>query len=308
MLVALLVGWAAAGARAAVPPATGEAKAGGDGAGEFKVFEWTPYHQRLLSPGTGIRAAFLVQDGFWARGADGAWDKSKPDERATRATAWLLARKGVPVVIDIEHWPVDIRHADEATVRQSLRKLAQLADWIHDERPGVKLGFYGIPPIRDYWTPVLYESARRDGQKVDEKRRAEYERWLKANALIMESLKDHVDYVFPSLYTFYDDPAAWAIYAEANVAEARKAGKPVYPFVWMQYHGSNPKLDQHWLPRDVWRQELELCRRTADGLVIWGCGRTNSEGKYVISPWDEQAAWWQETLDFTKDLRAHGGR
>jgi hypothetical protein len=284
VLVALLMGWAA-GAYAGEPPTQTPAATAAAATGEFKVFEWTPYRQRLLAPGTGIQPIFLVEDGFWARGADGSWDKSKPDERATRATAWQLARKGVPVVIDIEHWPVDIRHADEATVRQSLRKLAQVADWIHAERPGVKLGFYGVLPIRDFWTPVLYEKATRDGRKPDEKARVEHERWLKANALVTEYLKDHVDFVFPSLYTFYDDPAGWAVYAKANVAEARKAGKPVYPFLWMQYHDGNAKLASQWLPREVWRQELELCRRTADGVVIWGCGTTNSEGKYVIPPW-----------------------
>jgi hypothetical protein len=306
VLVASLMGWAVGACRA--EPAT-KGAAADDGARDFKVFEWTPYHQRLLAPGTGIRPIWLVQDGFWARGADGGWDKSKPDERATRATAWLLARKGMPVAIDIEHWPVDIRRADEATVRQSLRKLAQVADWIHAERPGVKLGFYGVLPIQDYWTPVKYERAKREGRPAGRVTREDrdLERWRKANALVAEYLKDRVDYVFPSLYTFYDDPAGWAAYAKANLAEARKFGKPVYPFLWMEYHDSNAELKGRELPREAWRAELEFCRRHADGAVIWGGGKTTPDGRYVIPPWNEASGWWQETLGFMAGLRAGGG-
>jgi hypothetical protein len=40
--------------------------------------------------------------------------------------------------------------------------------------------------------------------------------------------------------------------------------------------------------------ELELCRRLADGVVIW-----NSEKK----PWDPDAAWWMETVAFVAGLR-----
>ena len=40
--------------------------------------------------------------------------------------------------------------------------------------------------------------------------------------------------IFPSLYTVYDDQGHWLRFAEANMVEARRYGKPVIPFIWPQ--------------------------------------------------------------------------
>ncbi|MDO9084545.1 MAG: hypothetical protein Q7U56_14825, partial [Humidesulfovibrio sp.] len=102
-----------------------------------------------------------------------------------------------------------------------------------------------------------------------------------------------VDIIFPSLYTFYDDPAGWKKYAIATIQEAKRYGKPVYPFLWYQYHDSNKLLGGKPIPAAIWRMQLETCLKYADGVVIWG-------GYKEL--WSEEAAWWQETKTFMNAL------
>ena len=107
------------------------------------------------------------------------------------------------------------------------------------------------------------------------------------------SLANHVDVVFPSLYTFYNDQAGWEQYATANIAEARKYNKPVYAFIWPQYHGSNATIGGQHIAGDYWRKQLETVYQYADGVVIWaGWGWQNDwdvvadetdPGKLVVS-------------------------
>ena len=71
-------------------------------------------------------------------------------------------------------------------------------------------------PIRNYWAPVRGDSAAISDWQAENRR--------------LQRLADAVDIIFPSLYTFYDDPAGWVTYAVANIKEARSYGKPVYAF------------------------------------------------------------------------------
>jgi len=106
--------------------------------------------------------------------------------------------------------------------------------------------------------------------------------------LEMAQLADVADIIFPSLYTFYDNHAEWAVYARANIAEARKYGKPVIPFLWFEYHTSTD-LGGQLIDGDYWAKQLLVCRQEADGLVIWG--------GYLRS-FDPKAPWWIETVKF----------
>src|SRR5690606_26877227 len=103
-----------------------------------------------------------------------------------------------------------------------------------------------------------------------------------------------VDIIFPSLYTFYDQPEQWQRYAIGNVAEARQYGKPVYPFIWPQFHDSGAEI-----PSTFWRQQLETVYAEADGLVIWSPARGRPT-------WNPSAPWWQATTDFLQSrLKEH---
>ncbi len=110
----------------------------------------------------------------------------------------------------------------------------------------------------------------------------------------LRPLARKVDILFPSLYTYYDDVEGWRTYARITLEEARRFGKPVYAFLWPEFHDSNEKLKGHYLPVDFWRMEMELCYELADGIVIWGGWQQT---------WDDHAPWWIETKAF---LAEHG--
>src|SRR5207249_9613783 len=88
----------------------------------------------------------------------------------------------------------------------------------------------------------------------------------------MRSIVPFVGALDPSRYTFYDDAQGWVKYALANVAEARRIadGRPVYPFLWPQYHYSNARLGSQYIDGNLWSLELRTMYAHADGLVIWG--------------------------------------
>src|SRR5690606_15270403 len=115
-------------------------------------------------------------------------------------------------------------------------------------------------------------------------------------------LADAVDVLFPSLYAFDLDEAAWVRYAEENLAEARRFGKPVIAFLWPQVHGSSARHGHEFVSGDFWRVQLETVYRHADGFVIWtphGNERTE---------FDPRAGWWLATREFlAARLAAAGG-
>jgi hypothetical protein len=142
------------------------------------------------------------------------------------------------------------------------------------------IGYYGVPPIRDYW------------RALDPPNSQPYRAWQSANDQL-QPLANAVDALFPSLYTFYDDQDGWTQYAIANLSEARRLarGKPVYAFIWPQFHNSNPVLGLKLIPGEFWALQLQTIAQHADGVVIWG-------GWQVL--WDENAEWWQATRQFLR--------
>jgi hypothetical protein len=117
-----------------------------------------------------------------------------------------------------------------------------------EERPDLKFGYYSILPNRDYWAPV---SA--DPDRVEE--------WEAINTRL-KRLANEVDVIFPSVYTFYNTPNSWDIYATAIISEAKKYNKPVYAFVWPQYHNSNADLKYTYIDDVFWKRQLDLLSDT----------------------------------------------
>jgi hypothetical protein len=254
----------------------------------FRVFDCTDFTKKTDLKPYGIEPINLVGGSF-------------SDEPATRQVARRAAELGQILVIDIEHLPDDIRTHPLADVQNTLRFYHQIIDWVRDERPSVKLGFYGTFPRRDYWTAVNYAMAiERRGEPWWDKQFPEYEKkhrqWQAAND-VFKPLADRCDYIFPSLYTFYDKPTDWPYYAKANLLEAKRYGKPVIPFIWMDYHDGTALAGQH-IGGDVWRLQLETIRKLADGVVIWGGWHFAAGQPAVREQWDESAAWWLSTKQF----------
>jgi hypothetical protein len=213
--------------------------------------------------------------------ASALWPKKakrlEPDISFIRSeTIPRLRRKTTDlVVIDVEHW--DLTGTSPDAIERNIHRYVAVLDTFRAHMPGIRHGLYGTVPIRNYWTPVHGKSADLAAWRSENER--------------LKPIADVSDVMFPSLYTFYDDRDGWLSYANANMAEAKQYGRPVYPFLWPQYHRSWKPID-----REFWRLQLETVFRNADGMVIW----TPAKGK---PRWNPEAPWWQETVDF---LQASG--
>jgi hypothetical protein len=186
-----------------------------------------------------------------------------------------------PIIIDVEMWPV--LSTDPLAQANNVANLRRLLGIIRHMRPDLQFGLYGVLPAHVYWPLV-------DSTRIKEKKE-----WLNASRLAEGQLGPLVDGVFPSLYTFYDAPSSWLVYAHATLEEAKRLRKPVFCFLWPKFHDSNILLRGKYIPRNFWRLQLETCWREADGIVLWNYEPTMS--------WDPQAPWWNETLSF---LKSHG--
>jgi hypothetical protein len=249
------------------------------------------------SPPPGVKPPFLVFDGLLYDGRpnsaalgmtpirglnpQGNVVGEKPvDEAHVRAMMQPFHDyKGV-IYLDYEDWPL-LRVA-EPKVAENMQKLTRVMQIAHEAAPAAIIGYYDVIPCRDYWSLI------KNNQQII--------RQLQACDARGDELSQHVDVVMPSLYTFYNDPQGWDIYAGELLNAARRYHKPVYAFLWPEFHVGNPILKGHNLPANFWRHELEFCKARADGIVIWGGWQEH---------WDEQAPWWLETKSFLASLKAH---
>lgn len=210
------------------------------------------------------------------------WDKGQPMDEPLENKVRQVARTTRPgelVCIDIEHWPFLDR--DKKFDEKTIDKYIKVAQWFRKENPTVRLGFYALPPVRNYHA-VIWNT---DGKEMPQ--------WQAQNKQL-DRLAKHVDVLFPSLYTFEDDADRWVRYAKWNIAEARRYGKPVYPFLMPRFHPSAHRVKDKYIGADFWKTQLDTCRKFADGVVIWSGDKK----------WDASVPWWGPTQQFAKDLWA----
>ncbi len=248
-------------------------------------------------PSSNAKQAFLVFDGLLYRGkpdmsalgmlpirginppASLVHPLDAVDDEQVRATLKNLQGYRGAVYLDYEMWPTFKASAGE--ISQNVEKLKRVLQIAHEAAPSARIGYYDVIPCSDYWGLV-----KNDQAKIKE--------WKDCNAR-MGDLAQGVDIVMPSLYTYYNDPHGWDIFAAAILEAAHRYGKPVYAFLWPEFHVSNRFLRDQNLPANFWRHELEFCRTRADGIVIWGGWQ---------KPWDDRAAWWLETKAFLAGLNS----
>ncbi|MEW5745717.1 MAG: hypothetical protein AB1805_09825 [Nitrospirota bacterium] len=243
----------------------------------FPVFDATLYKEKPDLSLHGLIPLRIIYTGeLWNKGEN----KDEPNREKIIEIAKTLQPHSI-VCIDIEHWPV-VGNPDE--VKKSIIKYKTVASLIKEINPTVKIGFYGVLPVRDYW--------RANGAKGKDK----FEEWLLENKAL-QPIAEVIDVVFPSLYTFYSDKEGWEVYAIENLKEAKKYSKPVYPFLWPMYHESNFLLKEQYISGDFWHLQLNISRDYADGVIIWGGWQEE---------WNEHAAWWTETKKFRGSLDKSG--
>lgn len=239
---------------------------------KFPVFDALLYKNKPDLSQSGLQPLRVVYTGeLWSKGAS----KDQPDV-ATVASVAKKLDPNVLVCLDIEHWPT---HKAEL-VDVNIKKLKTEIAAVRTNNAKVKIGFYGVLPIRDY--------TRATGERGVKA----YQDWQHQNDRL-KPLANSIDAVFPSLYTFSNDPKNWEKAAIENIKEAKRYGKPVYVFLWPMFHDISP-LKGQYIPADFWRLQLETCRKYADGVVIWGGYKMN---------WDEKAPWWLELKKFMSLLK-----
>jgi hypothetical protein len=173
-----------------------------------------------------------------------------------------------PLVLDIEGLPLK---GSAKIARQNMETLATLADWAHQAAPGKIIGYYG--------TNTLSKVPR-------------------ANLELARELARHVDAFFPSMYTFNDDRKEWKRRAQDAIAEARRldSRKPVYFYMWPQYHDGTPRAFQ-FVDASYWTFQLQTAKRLSDGIVLWSGSKDE---------WNDSTGWWSATAQFMNTLRQQG--
>jgi len=188
-----------------------------------------------------------------------------PDEPAFKAMVRKEYAVPGPLVLDMES--LDLK-GDAAT--KNIKIFINLVQWSHEAAPGSVVGYYGhglFPNPPD-----------------------------KQHAMQAKKLADAVDAFFPSMYTFDDDRVKWKSKLETLIEGAHRIapGKPVYPYIWPQYHEGTPKALQ-FVSGDYWTYQLRTLRASGvNGIVIWFPTRKD---------WPIHEPWWQTTVKFAGELK-----
>lgn len=251
--------------------------------GGFKLFEFLMHSGKPDLSRLGIRRVTIVDRDIWP---EGAGKHSAPDPERVRAVLARIPDKKAPVILDFEFLPVT---GSSETVADSRRKLERIVSMFRRAAPDRDFGFYSTLPVGDYWRATggmggetAFRAWQRDSQRL-------------------APLEPRVDFLAPSLYAHYDDRAGWVAYAKAHLGEARRlSSKPVYAFLWPEYHPGSEAYSGKPVEADFWRLQLETVHRHADGVVLWG---GYDLGADRAREWNERAPWWQETLAFVDRLR-----
>lgn len=225
------------------------------------------------------RVRCLTQQ-FAGADAQGVYDISKFSVTNTQAQAKITVDAGALACIDIEDGEAFGSAANEkfsfdvrgGNPNKYLDYVCDVLDALHQGTPACRRGWYGDSFSDEYWTPVAGTAQQ-------------LRSWYAAHAYVRAYITpSRIDWIAPSLYTFYQDRTGWVKRAKIVIAEAKQWDKPVYPFIWMYYHTSSEFKGQLIDP-NYWGLQIQtLIDEGADGVVIWG-------GWQI--PFDSTSLWLQ---------------
>lgn len=226
--------------------------------------------------------------------------------------------------IEDKRFPYDIRHASKEAVDKTIDYFGSIADWVHAANPNARLGFYGAPVVGDERTLVSYylaclkqsnphwrdnpHSLIRLERDTFTRIKHAYEELVAANDYMMP-LAEKIDIIFPAFYTWRDNfvsnplgeagpfvwnnDAGWRELMLLVLENARRFGKPVYSFVWAQFHNMlPPPKGGSEIPLEYWRKQLSFVRQHADGAVLFGVGKAAPGGE-----WQKFKPWWNAVVN-----------
>lgn len=229
------------------------------------------------------RARILYPSNLWP-----AKNEARHGPPRVEVVRWLASElnPNAPVILNIEHWPT----RTEAEANFTIERFRQTYAMFRHANPELRLGLYSIVPHREYWP------FQRHPQHIERLRLAERNRRL-------APLAELLDFICPSVYAFYNEPDGWEAYARGMIESAKAFGKPVFPFLWYEFHDNGePENRGQRIPLPFWRRCLNLVADQADGMILWGGFRQQ---------WDPNADWWFEVEQMMADrlmARSRAGR
>ncbi|QDU32290.1 hypothetical protein KS4_03210 [Poriferisphaera corsica] len=270
----------------------GEDSVEGDGPRVTKASTFVMFNGLILESDRPVDLSMLGMKPIQIMSPSSLWDTKNgqdyfnTDLNRYRAYARYLKRHEGIVCLDIEHYQTDARQIGKngftkQKLDRNIKMFKTIVDVIHQAEPELRIGYYLLLPVRDYWSPVY-------GHEKD------IEKWQKANDALMP-LADSVDVLFPSFYTFNNDPVGWLKYAKANMEQSRRFHKPVYVFLYPKYHESNKELGGTLIDGEFWAKQLEFVYENADGVVIWG--------PFKKHEWGPGVGWWDATVKFVEKIK-----
>jgi hypothetical protein len=262
--------------------------------GRFIVYDGLAYKGKPDLTGFGlhrIRIAYTSQ--IWG----GSAGHDQPNDQAVRNLARTVD-PNVPLVLDIEHWNVQISggHSEE-----NIRKLIQIVKWIKETNPNIKVGFYGLLPISDPWLELQYAMVERNPDMPKAGAIVRTYQQMQASNQQMQQLAQYVDFVCPVIYTFNNLGGGppqfqtnWDTATINSIKEAQQYGKPIYAFLWPQFSDAkDPSGDNTFLSTAMWAHELQFLRGSGiQGVILWGSTTFRKSG------WNDADPWWQTTKSF----------
>jgi hypothetical protein len=207
----------------------------------------------------------------------------QPDYRKIDKAVAAIRRARPPIVtLDIERW--------DPSTASGRDRLIRVIEYVRARVPStVELGYWGIMPN------YAYDDYRAGGSRLRRQRSLN-----KA----MRPLAARTDWIMPSLYTYEGNRARWAQFADIVLEEAHDYGKPVMPWLWMQFMGDSPyrSIRHDLIPGEFFRSELDKVRVKADSACLWGTRVSQGGGPIKRLRWQENAPWWRETKSFMHAL------
>lgn len=243
----------------------------------FAIFNGMFYRDQPDLAPYGFQPIHIVDRGIWP---EGVGRQGEPDATLVRGYLERLPDDGAPIVLDFEDYQLNGSDRDAAF---GVARLGRILRVFRQAAPNRAYGFYEVLPTRDYWRAIAGSGA------------AAYRAWQRENDRVA-ALEGGIDLLFPSLYSLYPDAEGWERYAIAQIREARRlSNKPVYAFLWPEYHPGSGESGGRFIDGGDWRRQLDTARRYADGIVIWGGWDLRANR---ARPWDDSAGWWRETVRF----------
>lgn len=209
-----------------------------------------------------------------------------PSDSTPNATAIanfaMQCPAGVVVTLDLETWP----YYPAAKLTNTINRFLSTISYFKSANATSSIGFYGVPPKQAYQWSSIDPVANPSG----------YYNWRIISDSLARMAKN-VDNFQPSFYAYDADTISWRKMVDTTIAAIRRYSttKPIYAYVWPQYHQGTAPLQLQFIDTAIWKYELRTLYDRADGAIIWTSNKDVS-GNTIY--WDPNMLWWQATKSF----------